>query len=1005
MSSAVIISGGRRWAGVAAMLAVIGALLLTHWRYAPVPSPPAVLVLALVFATFHGGTLVGLVSAGLAWLYLVWFLPIRNTEPPAEAQANMVRLALWAVSLPASVLLIGRLKARWLGTLREAKGLADAQRELRESREEYRRIIETTHEGVWTVDAEGRTTFANERLATMLGTTVSRLIGRPAIESVPEEDRADAAKALARRQRGEAETREMRLRKMDGSEIWAIVSSTPRAGKGSAYAGATALVRDVTEERTAKESLKRSEERYRQFFDTNPAPKWVLNAATGAILEANQTAADFYGIPVERLRKMTVFEVNQAPREQIRAALDRAARECVRFEAKHRLASGEVREVEVYSGPLDDGGARCVMSIIHDVTDRRRAEDAMRVSTERYRALSELSTDFAMQAELTQDLTMRTVWTIGSFEALVGRSVEAANAGDGWGQLVHPEDRELAAADLRCLLAGQRVEREVRLLRPDGSVRWIHASSKPDVDAEGRVRGFFSAVRDITDRKRADDALLERERELRVLLERLPIGWVTFDEKLRFTGLNPAAERIFGWTCAELIGKDALETIVPPEALASVRQVVERLNVGDMAAHSTNENLTKGGGRVMCRWSNTPLNDEQGRHAGVLSMVEDVTNEHRLEQELRQSQKMEAVGQLASGVAHDFSNLLSAIFGHTSLARRTLEATHPAHRSLDRVEEAARQAGGVTKALLTFTRGGITEKADVQLGTVVEETVRLLRRTLPPNITIESELELAWVHADPTQLQQVVLNLAINARDAMPGGGMLRLRVSAEGNEATLRVSDTGVGMTVDVRRRVFEPFFTTKPPGKGTGLGLAVVHGIVTGHGGRIEVRSKLGVGSEFEVRLPRVEVLSSVSAMPGSGRLALLVEDHRYVREIVGSMLQSLGFEVIHAVDFQSLLDVFKQRRERVGLVVVDEATSGASGVECARAIRGMGSATPIVLMVADSVEPGQDGVEPRARVLRKPFQMAALAEVVREAQSETTSLSEGQPHESSNHGPAGG
>ncbi|MBL9031678.1 MAG: PAS domain S-box protein [Phycisphaerae bacterium] len=864
MPSPVIISGARRWVGVGVMLATIGVLVLIHWWWTPVPSPPAILVLALVFATFHGGTLPGLASAGLAWVYLTWFLPVHGTDPPDEARANMVRLALWAVSLPASVLLIGSLKHRWLSSIMEARALADAQRALRES-----------------------------------------------------------------------------------------------------------------------------QERYRQIFFTNPAPKWVIDVETGAILEANQAAADFYGVPLDRLKRMTVFEVNTAPRERVRAALDEAAAGKSRFEFTHRAGSGEIRDVEVYTGPFDDKGRRCVMSIIHDVTDRRRAEESLRLSERRYRAMSELSTDFAMHATLAPDLTMRITWTVGSFESLTGRTVDQVNVGTGWAESLHLEDVPRAGDHLRDILEGKRVDGEFRLVRPDGGVRWIHAASKPEIDERtGAVTGFYSAVRDITDRRLATEALERSERELRTLLERMPIGWVAFDDQLRFVDLNPTAERIFGRTREELIGRSAMDTIVPDEAKPQVVKILERLQSGDMAAHSTNENVTKDGRRVICRWSNTPLKDEQGRYTGVLSMVEDVTNEHRLEQELRQSQKMDAVGQLASGIAHDFSNLLSAIFGHTSLARRTLDPSNPAQKSLDRVEEAATQAIGVTKALLTFARGGTVEKSDVQMGEVVEETLRLLRRTLPANITIDAEIEPVWVYADPTQIQQVALNLALNARDAMPNGGRLGLRVGPVDGEARLLVSDTGAGMTEEIRRRIFEPFFTTKPLGKGTGLGLAVVHGIVQGHGGRIEVRSEEGKGTEMEVRLPRVQGPRAPALdKPGAGRLALLGEDHRYVREIVGSMLQSLGFEVIHAVDCASLMETFVRLRERVGLVVVDESSPDGSGMACVRKIREMGATTPIVVLASDGIDLGLEGVRPPPCVLRKPFQVGALSDAVKEAQEAGT------------------
>ncbi len=398
-----------------------------------------------------------------------------------------------------------------------------------------------------------------------------------------------------------------------------------------------------------------------------------------------------------------------------------------------------------------------------------------------------------------------------------------------------------------------------------------------------------------------------------------------------------------------------------------------------------------------------PMFDDQRAFVGMLVMLTDITDRKRLQDQLHQAQKMEAVGQLAGGVAHDFNNLLTAIFGYTDLARHTLAPGHPALESLQGVLAAAEQAAGVSRSLLTFSRKMPIRKETIDLNEVVTKAARLLHRLLPASIELVTEAAggaPALVEADGTQMQQVIMNLAINARDAMPDGGVLRIATrpptEAERNETgdadrgslpgvCLEVSDTGVGMTPEIVNRIFEPFFTTKPQGAGTGLGLSIIHGIVKEHGGTIRVRSEPGKGTTFTIWLPEPSRTRAEAAPPpataarGAGERILVAEDDEQVRSIMTSALRAAGYQVVAVGDGTALIEAFRQNRPHVRLIVTDAEMPRQSGLSAVRQLRGEGADTPVIL-VTGSVETNIEGqADERITLLRKPYSMSELLSLV--------------------------
>jgi PAS domain S-box-containing protein len=590
----------------------------------------------------------------------------------------------------------------------------------------------------------------------------------------------------------------------------------------------------------------------------------------------------------------------------------------------------------------------------------------------------------------------------------------------------------------------------------DGSPVWVEVASCL-ITEEGRPVGVQGILRDITERKRAEEALRkardelevkvqERTAELRstnVHLEReiaehqrteealreseqryrllaeyaTDVIWTT-DFDLGFTYISPSTTRIRGYSVKEAMAQRIEDMMTPASydlAMKAFREIppAEALTAKDLERTWTLElELTcKNGSTVWTEVKTSLLRDADGCPIGFLGVSRDIKERKRaeiekarLQEQLHQVQKMEAVGQLAAGIAHDFSNLLALIIGHAEQGARGLPADSPAYNALTLIEQVARQATQAAKGLLTFSRNIPSEKRLINLPSVVEESARLFHRTLPASIalTVESPDDAPlWVSADSGQIQQVILNLMINARDAMPCGGGLRVAVRQEPRDfrgaaaaapeapailACLEVRDEGVGMVPEVKSRIFEPFFTTKKRGQGTGLGLSIVHGIVEAHGGTIEVHSEPGHGSTFKVLLPAaapVAVAEETGAVPPPGdrrrALILLAVGQRLLREIMVSALRSEGHEVLQAGDGPTAIGYHHQYRGELGLSVLDVELAQCGGLECLAQFRSSGDATPAILISGGEEVESFPGLDERTAVLGKPFTVPEFSRLV--------------------------
>jgi PAS domain S-box-containing protein len=488
--------------------------------------------------------------------------------------------------------------------------------------------------------------------------------------------------------------------------------------------------------------------------------------------------------------------------------------------------------------------------------------------------------------------------------------------------------------------------------------RAFHCHVEPLRDAEGQVTGTIGIARDITERKQAEDRLHEVHAFLDSVFENIPhMIFIKDAHTLRYENLNTAAERLLGCRREDLIGKTDFDLFPRRQAdffRATDEEILRSKELLDIPGEIV---VTPDGERIL-HTKKIPLLDGQGNPRHLLAIAEDITERRRLEEQLRQAHKMEAVGRLAGGVAHDFNNLLTTILGGVALTLNALPPDHPCRELLVNAERAGRRAADLTRQLLDFSRQRVSRPVAHDLNTTVEETVRLLRRTVDPRITVRTETEPAlWpVAADPGQMHQLLMNLCLNARDAMPEGGSLSLETAnvtldsehararfegRPGEFVRLRVQDTGQGMPAEVRQHIFEPFFTTKEFGKGTGLGLAVVFGIVKQHQGWIECTSAVDRGTCFDIYLPRGVGPAAVPSPPaapvrGGQETILLVDDQEMIRELGERILQPYGYHVLTAADGVEALRLYRRWSQVIDLVILDLLMPGLSGLETLRELR---------------------------------------------------------------------
>jgi PAS domain S-box-containing protein len=977
-----------RAAGAAVGVAAAAVLVAVGLGAAAGPAAGLVLVVPAALVGWLRGAAAGVWVGGAA-AGVNALLPLLGPDAGAAGAA-----ALGAVLAP--VLAggaAGRLGTAYRTCRAAAAALAAAEARCAEVEARYRCLIEQAADAMFVFGPDDRILDANTQASIALGYTRAELLTLSFADVL-------ASRATGSADGADTKTRECVYRKKDGTT--APVEARIGGVGGKTGGPWVAVVRDMTRRRRAEAALRESERRFRDTLERARLLAVCLDAG-GAVTFCNDALLALTGYARAEALGRNWFDTFAPPDERADAA--RQYRDAVRdgrtpahHESTVRTRDGRAVVVAWSNTLLRDPDGRPVgtSKLGEDVTDRKRAEAALRDSEHRYRTLL----DRTPVPLFVYDRTTLRYLAVNEAAVRAYGYARAEFAHMTIMDIRPPEDHPALRQAVTGGAGGLEARGVWRHRKKDGTVIFADITAH-DIDLGGRAACIVLAV-DVTDRLRAEAALREREQLLQTVLAHIPCGVFWKDLSGRYLGCNEQAARDLGLASAgAAVGRTGADgPPLPGDRPGGVEEPV--LNREE--AHP------RPGGAATFLTSTVPLRDPAGAVVGVLGMYQDVTARKRLEDQYRQAQKMQAVGQLAGGVAHDFNNLLTAINGYAELLTGDAGLSADARAFAAHIHAAGTRAAHLTRQLLAFSRRQVLEPRVVDLNAVVAETTHLLRRLIGEDVALATALSPTpcGVRADAGQVQQVLLNLAVNARDAMPAGGRLTVAVrtgAPAGDEAgpqpggaaadprafaELAVSDTGCGMTPEVRERIFEPFFTTKGVGKGTGLGLATVFGIVTAHGGHIRVESEPGRGSVFRVYLPRVAdpappAPESAAAphRPTGTETLLLAEDEPVVRAFAARTLREHGYEVLEAHDGEEAVRVAAEYGGAIDLLITDVVMPRRGGRQTAEALCRARPRVRVLFMSGytdDAVV--RNGVfHDRVHFLQKPFTPAALADKVRE------------------------
>lgn len=864
------------------------------------------------------------------------------------------------------------------------------------------------------------------------------------------------------------------------------------------------------------------------LFECNPQPMWVFDLDTLAFLAVNQATISLYGYSQDEFLRMTTKDIR--PPEDVpdllRATYGGAGGFRDASTWRHLTKDGTVIQVEIAAHDIVWDGRSARLVVATNVTKRKQAEEDLRVERELLRTLIDNVPDLIY----VKDSASRFIVANRTVTSFAGR----AAAEDLVGKTdfdFFPKDLATGYfADEQAIIRSGKpvVGRTEASVDSQGNSKWLSTSKVPLRDSHGHTIGIIGIGRDITERKTAEDSLRESNQALGALVAASPVGILCVDRLWNVTLWNPAAERIFGWTEKELLGRpfcfvpaemqksyddlraaalrgeivssremrarkrdrspiDVLVSMAPLRDgngeirgtmdiivdLTSSRKAETQLRLQaaalessanavaitdrpgniiwvnpaftGMTGYSANEvigksfnilnsgkqpkdffdhlwqtiqagepwrgeiiNRRKDGSLYTDEQTITPVRNLNGDTSHFVATSQDITERKQLAQQLNQAQKMESIGRLAGGVAHDFNNLLSVIIGYSDALLDRPGLDSQTRKQTEEIRKAGRRAATLTRQLLAFSRQQVLEPKVLNLNAIVTDTERMLQRLIGEDIELQSKLDpaLGSVKADPGQIEQIIVNLAVNARDAMPQGGRLFIETCtrdldedyarrhppcAPGRYVLLAVTDTGTGMDPEIRAHIFEPFFTTKELGKGTGLGLSTVYGIVKQSGGYIWVYSELGHGSTFKIYLPQVDEppqaihpseLSSKQLL-GSETI-LIVEDEESMRTLTRSLLEQSGYTVLEANNGNHAFEVAQHHADPIHLLLTDIVMPGINGPNVATRFVQLHPETRVVYMSGYSgfSANGSGLLQAGMNLLQKPFTRDALLRKVREA-----------------------
>ena len=881
--------------------------------------------------------------------------------------------------------------------------LLRVQQALSESEARRQALLDFALDGIICADVEAKITDFNAAAERTFRIPRSETVGKDVVQTILHpalHDRLRREFFAPTANRGidiignRLETRCMRA---DGSEFPAEVTVTQiTIEKQTSY---TVYVRDITARRQAEEMLRRLAAIVESSQDAIIGKDLACR-----ITSWNKGAERMFGYSASEAigRDISILEAggrsDEAHRMMEELKAGRLIKDCetVRVAKSGRLIQVSLTVSPVLNSDMMVIGASC---IARDITAQKLAEEALRRASETSTYASPVP---IIAVDADNNVTM---WNPAA-EALFGWSEDEVI---GQPNPTIPKDGLTEAARLHAKLLSGSILKGVEVLRQkrDGSSTSISLSAAPIRDKSSKVKGILGFLTDITEQKRSERALRQAEEKYRTIFEQAAEGIYQTTPDGRYISANPTLARMLGFDSPEELIKarddiGTQEYVKPGRRSEFVRNLEERGFVQKFEY----EAYRKDGKVIWVSENARAVRDSEGKTLYFEGTVEDITTHRELEEQLRQMQKIEAIGRLAGGVAHDFNNILMAISSYAELLDKKLTEETP-RRYAGEIVKATQRGSSLTEGLLSFSRKQVLSPKILDLNMVIGEQIKMLRRLIPENIELQfvARSDIGRIRADPGQVQQVLMNLIINARDAMPTGGRLTIetgtvelddgygtasnRVRA-GKYVMAAVSDNGCGMNAETKSRIFEPFFTTKGPGKGTGLGLAIVFGIVKQSGGEVLVHSEPDVGTTFKVYFPFVEteiqmqdVEEEQQPLRGTETI-LLVEDEEGVRESAAEYLRENGYTILTATSGPDALQIAEQYNRPIHLLLTDVIMPLMSGRELSEKITSIRPAICVMFMsgYSNNLLSNRQILDPKYTLLHKPFRLATLGQRLREA-----------------------
>ena len=834
---------------------------------------------------------------------------------------------------------------------------------LLESESRYRTIVETANEGIWSIDRDQKTTFTNQRFAQMMGYSPEEMLGRKVESFIFAEDLPDHRANMALRSSLKDQKYERRFKCKDGREIWTIVSAKALQDENGEFAGSFAMFTDITQRKIIERALKASEAKFRKTFNNAPILMSISEVEGGRYLEVNDHFCRVSGFSRSEAVGKTSVELGWI------SAADRKAL------AGELMSSGKISEKQIKMKTKDGRPITCLykgvlfaledkrylISIALDITDRLSREL-------RYGQIMRTATDGIWQIDkrgIIVDVNPAGAELLGySVAELKGRNLTELDPRNA------PEQIDLR---FKHLLAHGSAFFETQHRRKDGRLVDVEVSARRLPVEEG---GFVAFVRDISQRKQAEKELMEAQERFRTAFLTSPdASCINRLSDGSYLEVNEGFLADMGYNREEVIGKStqALNIWVNLEDRKKLLAGLEK----DGYYYNLEAQFRRKDGTISTGLMSARV-IRMGGEPHLISVTRDINKmrevereQTRLREQLQQAQKMDALGTLASGIAHDFNNILAAIMGYAELAQDELPDDHPIAQDIAEITKATARAKKLIRQILTFSRKKETNQRPISLNKTISDFYAILKRTMPKMMDLDLRLdgELPPIKADPQQIEQILLNLATNAQDAMGETGSIVITTRAasvhkklcsacgqyfSGEYAVLSVRDTGAGISPEIRKKIFEPFFTTKEIGKGTGLGLATVFGIVANHGGHIECTSREGDGTSFDIYLPWARDtlvrndhdLAGALGRTGGKERIMVVDDEASVREIASKMLTRGGYQVITADSGEQALEMYRQRQEDLDAVVLDLGMPGMGGKACLVEIKKLDPKAKVVI-----------------------------------------------------------